>query len=108
MGGWRDRCLDLELPQRARCGEYRERFEVVEEATRGKGISLHVFLQCGWGNLEVVHSAQGRGQLVLFGGEEGDVQVFGCSAGLVCIVAFAVEDDCEFVCEDIGMELADS
>ena len=54
------------------------------------------------------HSAKGRGQLVLFSGEEGDVQVFGCSAGLLCIVAFAVEDDCEFVCEDIGMELADS
>ena len=28
-------------------------------------------------------SAKGRGQLVLFGGEEGDVQVFGCSAGLL-------------------------
>ena len=36
VGGWRDRCLDLELPQRTRCGEYRERFEVVEQGTRGK------------------------------------------------------------------------
>ena len=43
VGGWRDRCLDLELPQRTRCGEYRERFEVAEEGTRGKGIIGHVF-----------------------------------------------------------------
>ena len=27
---------------------------------------------------------------------------------VICIVAFAVEDDCEFACEVIGMELADS
>ena len=27
---------------------------------------------------------------------------------VLCTVAFAVEDDCEFACEDIGMELADS
>ena len=42
-------------------------------------------------------------------GEVGLREAGGSVVVLVtCIVAFAVEDDCEFACEDIGLELTDS